>query len=117
MKSPVQLYLRVRLADGTYPYLKPAYASDGHLRANYAMHKGMAIQFPGSTYYLRYQRGGRRVWETAWHEPSLALVALQRKVLSLQGTALGEPVAYSPSPTVPVSIATGVTPAGSTADQ
>jgi integrase/recombinase XerD len=105
MKSPVQLYLRVRLTDGTYPYLKPAYASNGHLRANYAMHKGRAAYFPGSTYYLRYQRGGKRVWEPAGDQPSTALAALQRKVL-----ALGEPGAESPTPTVPVSIPIGDTP-------
>jgi integrase/recombinase XerD len=105
MKSPVQLYLRVRLTDGTYPYLKPAYASNGHFRANYAMHKGRAAYFPGSTYYLRYQRGGKRVWEPAGDQPSTALAALQRKVL-----ALGEPGAESPTPTVPVSIPIGDTP-------
>jgi integrase/recombinase XerD len=84
MKSPVQMYLRVRLPDGTYPYLRAAYASNGHIRPNHAMHKGRAANFPGSTYYLRYQIKGKRVWEPAGDESSLALVALQRKALALQ---------------------------------
>jgi integrase/recombinase XerD len=31
MKSPVQLYLRVRLPDGTYPFLKAAFAGNRRL--------------------------------------------------------------------------------------
>jgi integrase/recombinase XerD len=45
MKLPVQLYLRVRLPDGIYPYLKVAYASNGRIRPNHAVHN------------LRYQAG------------------------------------------------------------
>jgi integrase/recombinase XerD len=82
MKTPVQMYLR--LPDGTYPYLRAAYASNGHIRPNHAVHKGRAANFPGSTYYLRYQINGKRVWEPAGDESSLALVALQRKALALQ---------------------------------
>jgi integrase/recombinase XerD len=83
MKSPVQLYLRVRLPNGTYPYLRAAYASNGHIRPHHAMHKGRATHFPGST-YLRYQINGKRVWDPAGDESSLALVALQRKALALR---------------------------------
>jgi hypothetical protein len=83
MKSPVQLYLRVRLPNGTYPYLRAAYASNGHIRPYHAMHKGRATHFPGST-YLRYQINGKRVWDPAGDESSLALVALQRKALALR---------------------------------
>ena len=54
MKSLVQLYLRVRLPDGTYPYLKAAYASNGRIRPHQAIKNGKAVSFPGSTYYLRY---------------------------------------------------------------
>jgi integrase/recombinase XerD len=84
MKSPVQMYLRVRLPDGTYPYLRAAYASNGRIRPDHAIHKGRAANFPGSTYYLRYQINGKRVWEPVGDESSLALVALQRRALALQ---------------------------------
>ena len=91
MKSPVQLYIRVRLPDGTYPYLKPAYASNGRLRPHHAIHNGKAAHFPGSSYHLRYRCDGKRVWEPAGDDPSLATVALQRKVHTLQGAVLGMP--------------------------
>ena len=54
MKSPAKLYLRVRLPDGSYPYLKAAYASNGRLRPHHAVHNGKVLPFPGSAYYLRY---------------------------------------------------------------
>jgi hypothetical protein len=74
MKSPVQLYLRVRLPNGTYPYLRAAYSSNGHIRPHHAMHKGRATHFRGSTYYLRHQSNGKRVWESAGNDSSLALL-------------------------------------------
>jgi len=63
MKSPVKLYLRVRLPDGSYPYLKAAFSANGRLRPHHAIHAGRATEFPGSTYHLRYQAGKKRVWE------------------------------------------------------
>ena len=83
MQSPVKLYLRVRLPDGVYPYLKPAFTSNGRIRPHYAMHKGRATHFPGSTYYLRFQVNGKRVWEPVGEDSSIASVSLQRKALGL----------------------------------
>jgi integrase/recombinase XerD len=64
MKSPVHLYLRVRLPDGTYPYLKAAYASNGRIRPHQAIKDGQVGSFPGSGYYLRYRIDGKRAWES-----------------------------------------------------
>lgn len=85
MQSPVKLYLRVRFPDGSHPFLKAAFASNGRIRPNYAMHAGKAISFPSSSYYLRYQSNGKRVWEPAGDDASLAMVNLQRKVHALEG--------------------------------
>ena len=76
MKSPVQLYLRVRLPDGTYPYLKASYASNGRLPPHYAVRNGRTAEFPGSTYHLRYTVAGKRKWEDAGSDPALALTRL-----------------------------------------
>jgi integrase/recombinase XerD len=48
MKSPIQLYLRVRLPDGTYPYLKAAYVRNGRIRPLQAIKDGKVVSFPGS---------------------------------------------------------------------
>src|ERR1700685_2150150 len=100
MTSPVQLYIRVRIPDGSYPYLKPAYASNGRIRPHYAIHNGRATHFAGSNYYLRYCLNGKRVWDSAGSDPSLALITLQQKVLALQEVAPGRTEAAPATTTV-----------------
>jgi integrase/recombinase XerD len=102
MKVPAQLYLRARLGDGSYPYLPAVRANNGRIRPHYAVHNGKHVCFPGSTYYLRFYREGKRVWESAGDDPVLAQVALERKIHALNGQALGlaDPVpAADPVPT------------------
>jgi integrase/recombinase XerD len=99
VKSPVKLYLRVRLPDRTYPYLKAVFASNGRVRPHCAIHDGKPIHFPGSSYHLRYQVGGKRIWEPVGSEPSLAIVAFDRRTHELQGIALG-----NSEPVVPVTL-------------
>ena len=84
MKSPVQLYLRVRLPDGKYPYLKAAFAANGRLRPHHAIQAGRAAEFANSTYYLRYRIGEKRVWKPVGNDPTLALTRLQQKIRDLQ---------------------------------
>ncbi|RZU40028.1 tyrosine-type recombinase/integrase [Edaphobacter modestus] len=84
MKSPVQLYLRVRLPDGSYPYLRAAFAANGRLRPHHAIHSGRATEFPGASYHLRYRIGEKRVWEPVGKDPILALTRVQQKVRDLQ---------------------------------
>lgn len=99
MKSPVRLYLRIRLPDGSYPYVAAAYANNGRIRPRTAMHQG-SRHCPASTYYLRYQQDGRRVWEPVGADPTLATVSLQKKAHQLQAAALGL-VQPAPPATVP----------------
>ena len=103
MKSPVRLYLRVRLPDGSYPYVAAVYASNGRLRPHTAVHQGKSLHCPASTYYLRYQQDGRRVWEPVGTDPALATVSLQKKAHQLQATALGlaQPTPLAPQPSDP----------------
>jgi integrase/recombinase XerD len=104
MKSPVKLYIRVRLPDGSYPYLKPAYASNGRLRPHHASHNGKATHFPGATYYLRVSVDGKRTWESAGDDPTLALVNLQKKAHTLQAVALGLTESVQPPPPPPAAV-------------
>jgi hypothetical protein len=71
MQSSVKLYIRVRLPDGSYPYLKPSYASNGRIKPHQALYNGRATHFPVSTYYLRYHLDGNRVWESAGGDPTV----------------------------------------------
>jgi integrase/recombinase XerD len=89
MRQPVQLYIRVRLDDGSYPYLKAVILKNGHVRHGYAVNAGREIKVPGGTYNLRYQRDGRRVWEPVGSEPDVALLALRRKVRELEDETMG----------------------------
>jgi hypothetical protein len=89
MKSPVQLYLRVPLPDGTYPYLKAVYASNGRIRPHRAIKDGKVVSFLCSCDYLRYHIDGKRAWEPVGDDASLADINLRRKNLKLQELALG----------------------------
>jgi integrase/recombinase XerD len=89
MKSPVWLYLRARLSDGSYPYLAAPYASNGRIRPHTAMHQGKSLHRSASTYYLRYQQDGRRIWEPVGDDPSVAVARLQKKAHNLQAAVLG----------------------------
>lgn len=86
MKSPVQLYLRVRLPDGTHRYLKAAFAANGRIRPHHAIHAGRAAEFSGCSYHLRYRIEKKRVWEPVGNDPILALDQLRQKVRDLQRT-------------------------------
>jgi len=57
MRSPVQLYIRVRLEDGSYPYPKAVIQPNGHVRPGYALSAGRAVKVSNGTYLLRYRRG------------------------------------------------------------
>jgi integrase len=89
MKSPVQLYIRVRLDDGSYPYLKAVMLPNGHVRPVYAINAGRAVKVTSGTYQLRYQRDGKRIWEPVGSEPDVALIALRRKIREIEDAELG----------------------------
>ena len=62
MKSPVvRRKIRVRLQNGSYPFVDPVYASNGKLKPLYAVVGGREERHPEGVYYLRYANGQRRV--------------------------------------------------------
>jgi integrase/recombinase XerD len=104
MKSPVQLYLRVRLPDGTYPYLKAAFTSHGRIRPHHAIYRGRAVHFPDSSYQLRYRIGAKRVWEVIGSDESLALDAVREKTRQLQDNNESSSIAVTnPTATTPAT--------------
>ncbi len=94
MRDQVQLYIRVRLADGTHPYLRAAYARNGRIKPGFGMQAGRAVEFPACTYHLRYRQGSKRKWEPVGTDASLAVVKLSAKAAALEGSeqTLSSPV-------------------------
>jgi integrase len=88
MKVPVQLYVRARLEDGSYPYLKAAMLPNGHVRPGYAINAGRAVKIVNGVYQLRYQRDGKRVWEAVGTEADVALLRPRKKIREFEDAEL-----------------------------
>jgi integrase len=90
MKSPVvRLKLRVRLPDGSRPYLDPVFTGNHKLKPGYAMLDGKPVHFPDSVYHLRYMKGARRVWEAVGSDAQFALIAKMKKEKANDAIAAG----------------------------
>ena len=105
MRSPITLYLRVRSACGSWIYVKPHKTVNHKLRPLYGVVGGVPRHCPEGSYVLRYNVGGKRVWEMAGADPELATTAFNRKTIELQagqhGMALvaDVPPVETPEPT------------------
>ncbi len=90
MKNPkVRLYIRVRLPNGTSPFFHPVRNRNGSFRQGYALRDGQPEFYSDSRCYLRFLRGGKRVWESVGQSADAALVALRNKEHDLQSVSLG----------------------------
>ena len=103
MKTPkVRLYIRVKRANGTYAFLDPAWNKNHTLRSGCALVEKRPETYQDWTYYLRYMRGSKRVWEAVGAEPDAAVTALHNKEHDLKGEALHRPTDPTPSgPSLP----------------
>jgi hypothetical protein len=60
----VRIKIRVRLADGAYPFLNPVFSANGKLKPQYAIVNGNAEHHPEGCYFLRHvNASGKRIWE------------------------------------------------------
>jgi integrase/recombinase XerD len=90
VKAPVvRLKIRVRLPDGSRPFLDPVLSGNGKLKPLYALIQGNAEHHPEGTYFLRYGKNGKRVWERVGNDAQLALTAKQKREKSLEAKAVG----------------------------
>ena len=101
----VRLYLRVRLSNGRYQFLPPFTNRNQSLRSGYALVNNQPEYHPEGVYYLRYLRGGKRVWEAVGYDADAATVALQNTEHDLQGLALGR---LSPTSEMPPNASVSV---------
>lgn len=76
----VRIKIRVRLVDGTYPFLDPVLSANGKLKPLYAIVDGQAEHHPEGSYFLRYADGsGKRIWERVGNDSQLTLTTKQRR--------------------------------------
>jgi hypothetical protein len=85
----VRLKIRVRLSDGTYPFLDPVESANRKLKPFYAVVHGKPGYHPEGTYFLRYARDGTRMWENGGKDPQLAVIAKQRRAKAPEAQAVG----------------------------
>jgi integrase/recombinase XerD len=87
--SVVRLKIRVRLPDGSYPFVEPVFASNGKLKPLYAVVDGQQERHPEGVYHLRYLSRGTRVWESVGQDAQLALVAKLKRERIADAKAAG----------------------------
>ncbi|MGI4828271.1 MAG: tyrosine-type recombinase/integrase [Janthinobacterium lividum] len=104
MSTSVQLYIRVRFPDGSYPYFKAAFAKNGRIKSQHGMLRGRAVEFPRCTYHLRFRDGGKRQWEAVGSDASLALTKMAKKAAELSAIADGCRGAEPLTATTPESV-------------
>lgn len=74
-----RLYIRVRLKDGRHPFVEPVYSANNKIKPQYALVDGKPEHHPEGSYYLRYLRNGKRVWEPVGDDASTAVTALRKR--------------------------------------
>lgn len=90
MKAPVvRLKIRVRLSDGSRPFLDPVPTPNGKLKSLYAVVNGKPELRPEGVYFLRYAKDGKRIWKAVGSDPQIALDAKRKKERVLAAIAAG----------------------------
>jgi integrase/recombinase XerD len=90
MSSPVvRLKIRVRLSDGSRPFLDPVFSANGKLKPLYAVVNGTPQHRPEGVYHLRYLRGDKRIWEAVGSDAQLAVTLKLKKEKLLAAKAAG----------------------------
>lgn len=95
----VRLYIRPSLPDGNRPFLDPVYTANHKLKSGFGVLDGCEQRFTTFAYYLRYLKGGKRVWELAGSDPVIAFDRQRRAKHDLENIALGYVQPGAPEPT------------------
>ncbi len=89
----VRLKIRVRLVNGSRPFLDPVFSANGKLKPLQAVVNGKPEHHPEGVYFLRYRKGEKRAWESVGSDPQLALTRKIQKEKFLEAKSLGIAVA------------------------
>jgi integrase/recombinase XerD len=87
-KELVTLKVRIRLSDGSRPYVQPARYKNRKLKFGYVLIDGVERKHEGGVYTLCFRRDGLPAYETIAN-PADAEVELAKKKLALEGAAQG----------------------------
>ena len=68
-------------AGGRHPSIEPVTAGNNKLKPLYALVNGVQERHPEGSYYLRYMRNGKRVWELVGVDPAAAVTAAKKREL------------------------------------
>lgn len=97
MASPkVRLYIRVQFPDRS-PFLDPVYGANQKLKPGWAVIDGKSQPVEKYRYYLRFMRGGKRIWEPLTSDAQQAIAALKRMEIRLRAAAEGVELAPEPA--------------------
>src|SRR5580700_10858495 len=88
----VVLQIRIRLAAGQYRFVEPAWNKNRTLHEGYALVDGKPECHPEGIYYLRFQRGKKRIREAVGPNADASLAALHNKQHDLRSVSLGRVV-------------------------
>lgn len=100
--------IRVRLPDGSRPFLNPVLSGNNKLKPLYAVVDGKPEHHPEGSYFLRHAgHEGKRVWEPVGNEPQLALVAQRKREKAIDAQAAGVQV-VDDTPAAPVTKGTSI---------
>jgi integrase/recombinase XerD len=96
LKNPVvRLKIRVRLPDGSRPFLDPVPSGNSKLKPLHALVEGRPEHHPEGVYFLRFaDAAGKRVWERIGKDWQLALDARLKRERSFAAEAVGVQVVH-----------------------
>jgi integrase/recombinase XerD len=89
MSLQARLYLRVRLTDGSRPYLDPVYQENKKLRPLYALCNGEPKRFATGSYHLRFTVDGVPKWKCVGSSATQAALKKLQQEQILAGKASG----------------------------
>jgi integrase len=105
------LKIRVRLPDGSRPFLNPVISGNNKLKPFYAVVDGKPEHHPEGSYFLRYAgQDGKRVWAPVGNDPQLALTEKLKREMWVGAQAVGVEV-VDDAPVTPTTKGTPITDA------
>jgi hypothetical protein len=98
VKAPVvRLKIRVRLSNGSRPFLDPVPGPNGKLKSLLRDRQRKAGASSRSVYFLRYAKDGKRIREAVGNDAQIALDAKRRKERVVAAIAAGVAVVENDS--------------------
>jgi len=97
----LQVRVKVKAGDRNYPFVSPAFASNGKIKPGVAVIRGKEVPVERTLgYYLRYTENGKRRLKPVGTDATKALDAMRRTEAALKAKSLGVAVVEEPKQVV-----------------